>query len=178
MKQTFFKMKFEDKTEIDYGMFREINEIVGKIRFEGYGKILAPRYEYYTNGSVVNDLENEMYLSLHILHGDEEELLNTLKKEINNLGYNFSYNPEMPNSIEIFYNVSQLNNQRVFEKEFKSKIKECDGIINDYSELREDYDSSITFSLQCEMNKFEDKINEILKFLNNNIGNEYFIEYF
>lgn len=177
MNQIFFMVKFEDKDKIDYDMFREINEIIGKIRFEGYGKILAPRYEYYdVNEDIVNDLGNKMYFVLYILHGDEHKLRSIIRNEIEKLGYNYSYNLEMPNFIEIFYNSSQLDNPIKFEKEFKTKIKECDGIIKEGSDLKNNYDSAITFGLDCQIHDFNDKINKILNFLKRNVG-EYFIEY-
>ena len=178
MGQIFFKIKFKDKNVIDYAMFREINEIIGKIRFEGYGKIFSPRYEYYDNECLTNDLGNKMYLSLHILHGDGKELRNIIRKEIKNLGYNYSYELEMPNFIKIFYNTSQLDDSANFENEFKTKIKECDGIIKEYSNFKNNHDSVITFRLECQMHNFEDNLNEILIFLKKNIDENYFIEYF
>lgn len=179
--QIFFKVKFEDKDEIDYNMFREINEIIAKIRFEGYGKILAPRYEYYDSDKyIVNELGNKMYITLYLLHDDKDghKLRNHLITEINGLGYNYSYELEMPNFIEIFYNSSFLDNPIKFESEFKTKIKECDGIIKEYGGVKANYDSTIKFRLECPMYNFDEKINEILNFLKNNSIDEFFIEYF
>lgn len=178
MGQIFFKLKFEDENVINREMFREINEIVGKIRFEGYGRILAPRFEYYNNGDIVNDLGNKMYLTLYLLHGDEQGLRNIIGNEIKNHGYNCSFDLAMPNFIEIVYDTSSLDNPINFENELKVKIKECGGIINEYSNLKDDYDFAVTFRLQCQMNDFDDKLNVILNFLKKNIDDEYFIEYF
>lgn len=177
MNQTFFKIKFEDNVEIDEGMFRKINEIIAKIRFEGFGKILAPRYEYYANGGIVNDLGNKMYLALYILHGDGHELRTIIRNEIKNLGYNYSCEIAMPEFIEIFYNNSLLDDSSKFEKEFKRKINECDGIIVEGSDFKNNYDFAVKFKLQCQMQDFDEKLNEILNFLNN-IDKNYFIEYF
>lgn len=176
MNKTFFRMRFVDKDEIDHAMFREINEIIAKIRFEGYGKILAPRYEYF-NGGIVNDLGNKMYVALHILHGDEHELRSIIRNEIESLGYNYSCKRAMPNFIEIFYN-SSLVDSKIFENEFKAKIKECGGIIDNYSGLKCNYDSAVAFRVDCQINNFDDNIDVILNFLKKSIGDEYLIEYF
>lgn len=177
MCQTFFKIEFEDKNEIDYGMFREINEIVAKIRFEGYGKILSPRYDYYDNSNIVNNLGNKIYLCLYVLHGDEQDLRKIIRNQIKNLGYNYSYEIKMPNFIEIFYNTSQLDNPTKFENELKTKIKENNGIINRCSEFKNNYESSITFKLECQMHDFDKKLNGIIEFLKMNLDGKYFIEY-
>lgn len=177
MNQTFFAIKFEDEVIIDYDMFRQINEIIAKIRYEGYGRILAPRYEYYGDDGIVNDLGNKMYLTLYIMHGDGVKLKTMLNKELDSLGYVCSWNLQMPDFIEIFYNASRFDNPIKFENEFKTKIMQCGGVISQRSDLKSNYDCAVTFQLQCQMDNFDEKIDDILDFLEKNVGKDYFIEY-
>ena len=181
MNQIFFKVKFEDKFQIDYEMFREINEVIAKIRFEGFGKILAPRH-YYCNSNVyfVNELGNEMYWALQILNDDKEgnTLRNKINNEIKNIGYNYSYEISLPHFIEIFYNTYLLDNPIQFENEFKTVIKECGGFIKELNNVSKNYNSSIKFGFECQMQNFEVKLNEILNFLKKSVGNDYFVVYY
>lgn len=181
MDQIFFKVKFGDNFQIDYEMFKEINEVIAKIRFEGFGKILAPRVDYYNSETYfVNELGNEMYLILQILNDDEEgnKLRNQINYEIKNLGYNYTYKISLPLFIEIFYNDFLLENPIKFENEFKTKIKDCGGFIKELNNVNENYNSSIKFRLECQMQNFEVRLNEILNFLIKNAGNDYFVEYY
>lgn len=181
MNQIFFKVKFEDKLQIDYVRFKEINEVIAKIRFEGYGKILAPMVDYHNSKEYfVNELGNEMYISLQILNDDDDgnKLRNQISSEIKNLGYKYSHEISLPSFIEIFYNTFLLENPIKFENEFKTKIKECGGFIKELNNFNENYNSSVLFGLECQMQDFEEKLNEILKFLIQNVGDDYFVEYY
>lgn len=177
MNQIFLKLKFEDISEIDYSMFREINEIIAKIRFEGYGKILAPRYEYYQHDNIVNRLGNNLYLVLNILNDNEDQLRILIRNELKSHGYDYSYELEMPNIIEIFYNALQLDNPIKFEEKLMATIKELDGSICETPEFNNSYDSAVTFRLNCQMDNFDEKLNGILNFLKRNVVDDYFIEY-
>ena len=178
MDKTFYKIKFEEISEINYETFIEINDIVTENRKTGHGKICAPRKEYYDeNSDIANPLGMKMYITLYFHENGEMKLKQEIETDLEKIGLKPCFELRSPQFIEIFYKTENIENLKQFKEDLRLKIKKTGGEIRNRN-YKDGYDNSINFRPFWQMHNFEEKINEILNFIREYVNEDYFIEYY
>lgn len=180
MKKIFYKIKFDNITEIDYETFQKISDVITKKRDVGHGKICAPREEYYdVNSDIANDIGTKMFIILYFSKDNEYlKLKENIRKELEEIDLTPKFELRMPEFIEIFYKIKNYEESKKFEEELISKIKDCGCEIRKYHNTKYGYDKSVNFRVLWQMNYFEERVNIILDFIKENLGDDYYIEYY